>query len=308
MLSDEEKKLIGGSDAAAIAGVHPNKGPHAVWRRIVEGYDEPTGKAARRGTLMEPVIRAMAAEDFGLRFLGPRKLRDPKRPYVRASLDDVHQVELGDEEVAEFKSVGQFAASEYGEGDEDFPMHHHCQVQFYMAKSGLLRARLIALIGTDDLRQYRVSADAEIQGMLMEAVDRFYVDHIKTQRPPPPDASHSCAEWLVSKYPDHQGETMVKADMDAEVWAAALRKARVSLDEASRIEAEARNHLMAAIGSAPGIEGKGWRISYRQSKGRPSLDLEALHAEAKVPQDLIEKHTRRTPYRVFKPTFSKEQP
>lgn len=298
-LTPEELKLIGGSDAAAIVGVSPYASAHDVYARIVEGAVTEETRPMRRGTLLEPVIRSMAAEELGMKFLGPRKLRF--KGWGRASLDDVALVD-GAEEVAEFKSVGPFADGEYGEpGTDAIPPQHVCQVQVYMAATGMPRANLVALFGTDDLRQYVVPADAELQGMLFEAMERFWVDNVLTRTPPLVDGSSSCAEALARRFPKVTAP-LLPADKDAETWAQILREARAAKDAAESAEKNARNHLLERIGDAEGIEGAGWRITYKETKGKPSVDWQALCFEAKVPPELVKKFTKRTPYRVFRPS------
>lgn len=295
MLSDEEKRLIGGSDAAAIAGVHPNKTAISVWRRIVEGVEEPSTPAMRRGNLMEPVIRAMAAEDYGLKLLGPRKLRDPKRSYVRISLDDVNQAEDG-EEVTEFKSVSPWAADDYGMGEDECPQHHICQVQRYTHKAKMKRARLFALIGVDDLRHYVIHADIEIQEMLEDAVDRFYVDYVKPQRPPPPDHSEGYAEYLAAKFPQDDGN-MLAPSAKFSALSADLRSLKADRKKLEEKEALIRNQLLAELGEASGVEGL---FTYKWTRGRSVVDWDAIAAELKISPALIEKYSRRSPFRVLR--------
>lgn len=300
-LTPDELKLIGGSDASALVGMNPYKNPHDIFARIVEGREDPETKPMRRGTLMEPVIRALAAEELGLTFTGPRKLR--VGDWGRANLDDVIASD-GGEEVAEFKSVGPFADGEYGETmTDEIPRHHLCQVQFYMAATGLPRARLVALIGVDDLRQYIIRADTDLQGVLIEECERFWKDNILPGKPPPIDASGSCARWLEERYP-RAGGLFVPGDDEAAVIASRLRLAREQKAAAEAIEDECRNLLIARIGDAAGISGRGWQVAYGNVKGRLSTDWKAVAAEAGVPNELIQKHTRAgAGYRAFKPTF-----
>lgn len=300
-LSEEELKLIGGSDASAIAGLNPYRSPHDVFARVVGGRVEPETKPMRRGNLMEPVIRSMAEDEYGMKFLGPRKLR--LRGFMRASLDDVLSVD-GGEEVAEFKSVNPFAAAQYGEeGTDEVPRHHICQVQFYMGATGLPRAHLVALIGVDDLRHYVIRADADLQGMLFEEVERFHRDHVLTGKPPPVDSSPACAQWLAERFPKNDGG-MVKADLRATLIASRLQHARHSKAEAEAIEREARNQLVELIGEADGIEGDGWRITHKFTKGKTKTDWEALARELGATDAFIQRHTVIAPgFRTFRPTF-----
>lgn len=305
MLSAEELKMIGGSDLGAIVGVDSYRTPLDVYLRIVEGVEQPDNKLFRRGNLMESVIRTMAAEDFNLTLLGPRKLKDSKRPYIRANLDDVNKGNDG-EEVVEFKSVSFHAANKYGDGDDEVPESHILQCQLYMHENKSPRARLYALIGLDDLRQYVLTADVEIQSMVLEAVDRFWVDHVLKKVPPPVDGSKACAEWLAKRYPKNNGD-FVKAGPEGEKWARVLRAARHAKEEAERQEQEAKNHLISAIADADGIEGEDFRITFKLVKGRAKTDFEAVCKEAHVPDELIRRHTAiGSGYRRFVPKFHGE--
>lgn len=304
MLAGEELLLPGGSDAAAIAGVHPNKSPLDVYRRVVLGEDSADSAILRRGRLMEPVIREMAREDYGLRLLGPEKLRlRLGRIDARANLDDRHQGGEG-EEVVEFKSVSPFAADGYGEpGTDAVPTAHLCQVQWYLAAKRAPRARLYALIGLDDLREYRIAADLEVQSMLLESVERFWVDHVLPKRPPPIDGSTSCAEWLSERYPEAKGE-LFQATPEVESWVKEYRAATAQAEAAQERRDLAKNRLKEFIGEARGVVGAGWKINWSNVKGRETTDWAAVAAEAGVSAELIRKHTsRKAGYRAFKASF-----
>jgi predicted phage-related endonuclease len=304
-LTDEEMKQLGGSDLSALVGLNPYRSPFDVYRRVVDGVETPDSKPMRRGRLMEPVIRTLAAEDLGLKLLGPRKVKDAQRPWLRLSLDDVHQADS--EEPVEMKSVAFHAAGEYGEGADEVPVQHICQAQAYMHGLRAPRARLVALIGLDDLREYTLRADLDFQSMLLEAAERFWVNHVVPQRPPPVDASPACGEWLAARYPRNSG-AMLPAPPAAETLARQLRMAREDKADAEEREKAARNQLVALIGDADGLEGQGWRVTHTLVKGRTATDWEAVCAEARVPQALIQKHTRvGAGYRRFLPTFPKEK-
>lgn len=300
-LTKEELQLIGGSDASAVVGMNPYKTRVDLFARIVEGREDPTTEAMWRGTLLEPVIRAMAERKLGMVFRGPRKYRIAD--WGRASLDDVLEAADGTEEVAEFKSVNGFAAAQYGEeGTDEVPREHLCQTQMYMGVSGMKRAHLVALIGTDDLRHYVIESDTELQAMLFEACERFHQEHVLTGVPPEVDGSDSCARWLEERYPRSNG-ALLPATPEAIEWAKKLRIAREARKAAELVEKEARNHLVALIGEADGMEGPDFKLSYRLSKGKPTVDWKAVAFEAGIPPERIAAHTTHKPFRVFKPTF-----
>jgi putative phage-type endonuclease len=302
----EDKALIGGSDLSALVGLNPYRSSWDVYRRVVEGVDTPDTKVMRRGRLMEPVIRTLLAEDYQLNLLGSRRVKDEKRPWLRLSLDDVHLD--GVELPVECKSVSFFAASQYGEeGTDQVPEEHVCQVQAYMHGLRAPRGLLGALIGLDDLRLFELKADEELQAALLAAGDRFWVDHVLKKVPPAIDASPACSEWLASRFPKNNG-AMLEATPEARHVAERLRVARFQKQVAEEREKEARNRLVALIGGADGMDGPGFKVTYRAVKGRTATDWEAVAQEAKVPESLIQKHTKPgAGYRLFLPTFT-EQP
>jgi predicted phage-related endonuclease len=308
-LTPEELGMLGGSDLSALLGLNPYRSAFDIYRRVVEGVETPDGPLLRRGRLMEPVIRCLATEDLGLKLLGPRKVKDEARPWLRLSLDDVALAAGGVEQPVEFKSVAFHAASEYGEsGTDEVPLPHLLQCQAYIHGLRAPSARLVALIGLDDLREYILRADLELQSMLLEAAERFWVDHVLPKRPPPLDGTEACSTWLAGRFPRNTGTT-VPARPEDEHWAHQLAVARVAKDAAEEMERQARNQLVAAIGDADGMASpNGWRISHKLVKGRAKTDWEAVAREANVPPSLIERHTTiGAGYRRFLPAFPKEK-
>lgn len=303
-LTAEELKMIGGSDAAALAGVHPYKRPIDVWRRIVEGYDTPDNAAMKRGRRLEPIIREMFAEETGLTLLGPRTFRSPKFDWLRASLDDVAKVD-GEEQVVEFKSVNARAAQRYGDGPDDLPEEHICQVQFYLGVSGWHLAHLAALIGGDELKHYRLLADKELQSVLFDACSRFWKDYVLTKRPPPVDGSESYGEWIAKHFAQERAP-IVTADERVEQLMVAYRQACNDFDATEDRRRALRQQLEVIIGDAAGVEGNCGKISWRRSKDGTRVDWQGVAANLNPPETLVQKFTVAKPGpRVFKSTWKK---
>jgi putative phage-type endonuclease len=299
-MSSEFRAGIGGTDIPAIVGIDKYRGPLDVYARIVEGKETEDKEAFLRGRLMEPVIRELYQYRTGAALKGPRKIRDG---WVRANLDDV-AIRDGVERVAEFKSANIRVAHEWGDGDDDVPPSYLLQCQWYMHWARIPFCDLAVFLGGADLHVYELRADLDLQSMLIEAAERFWRDHVETKTPPPVDGSWSSSEWLRARFPVERGPVMVADTQDEEI-ARRLFAAREAKAAAEREEYAARNALIMRIGDAAGIEGQGWRVSYKQTKGKPSTDWEAVCAEAGVPKELIEKHTKRSPFRMFRPTETK---
>lgn len=301
-LTKEELQLIGGSDAAAIAGESPWKKPIDVWRRIVEGFETPDNPAMRRGRMLEPIIRQMFAEETGMTLLGPRSLRSEKHDWLRASLDDVASVS-GEQQVVEFKSVNARQAQRYGEGPDDLPEEHICQVQFYLAVTGWDLAHLAALVGVDELRHYRLIADHDLQRVLFEACERFWVDYVKTKRPPPVDGSNSYSEWIDSHFSDRRPQ-FISANADAERLMVEYYNACQAFDETDERKRLLRQQLELIIGDAAGLEGQMGRITFKRSKDSAKIDWAGLASNLNIPDELKQKYTIVKPGpRVFRPTW-----
>lgn len=303
-ITPEELRLIGGSDVSALVGLNPHKGPFDLYSRIVDGVVDPESKAMRRGTLMEPVIRAMVAEDFEVKLLGPEKHR--LDDWGRANLDDVIAGE-SDFEVAEFKSVSPFAAQDYGEsGTDEVPEYHLVQVQMYLWVKRVSRAQLFALLGLDDLRRYFIVGDSELQEALIDSCRRFWRDHIVPKKPPPIDATQACSDWLARRFPVPTREERLAADMEADLIASRLKVADQQIKAAEAIKRECRNLLAARIGEAPGMNGNGWGAAYFTKKGSTKTDWEAVAKLANAPAAFVELHTViGKPTRELRVTFKK---
>src|SRR6185295_2825821 len=125
---------------------------------------------------------------------------------------------------------------------DEVPMQHIAQCQAYLHGLRAPRARLVALIGLDDLREYVLRADLEFQSMLLEAAERFWVDNVVPRRPPPVDGTESCSAWLAERFPRNTGSVRTASPQD-EVWMARLHFARMEKEAAEEKEREARNQL-----------------------------------------------------------------
>ena len=266
-LSPEESRLLGGSDLAALVGLSPWGTPLTVYARIVAGkVEREQTPAQRRGTLLEPVVRAMYAEDTGAEILGSVKLRHPRYEFGRASLDDVVRHRGGGRRVLEIKTDGRDRAHVWGEpGTDEVPDYYAVQVAYYLGvglETGAIEedtADVAALLlGVDDSpRIYRVQHQPEVYAWLLEAAERFWVDHVVPKRPPPPTAPAREAEAVRRLF---QREREPLADFSAlppEDRAAVLAwaEARARASEANAAKDDAELRLKLALGWRAGVEG-----------------------------------------------------
>lgn len=283
-LSEDDKRRIGGSDVAAIVGVSPHAGPLSVYMRIVEGVEREDTPALSRGRRLEPVVLDWYAETTGRELVRAPALC-PKRQHHRASLDGISRERRGNLwRVVEAKTAGARDADRWGDdGTDSIPAEYLCQTQYYMGVGHDLGSAeddvcdVPALIA-GDFRLYRVAYDEETYDLLVEAVDRFWVDHVLPKRPPEPTALPNDAEAIRRRFRRHEGEQPLD-------FAALPPEAKVTLEEYLRAyaeEAAAAERLVLwesrakmVVGGAPGVAGLPadlgmHRIDWRAQKGKPA--------------------------------------
>lgn len=297
-------RRIGGTDISRIIGASPYGGPIDAWRRIVEGYSPPENDAMRRGLRLEPVVRQLYLDETGARLREhPGVVLSPQHAFMAASVDDM-AVRDGSEVVCEYKTAGIRAARDWGTQGDEVPLAYLTQVAWYLAATDLHAADLAVLIGVDDFRVFRIIRDMELESMLVERAESFWVDYCLSGKPPPPDASDSYMEWLQRRYPESRGLT-VEATPEIDAIAKLLKAAREEQDEAEARVKEYRNNIIAFMGDADVITGPFGRISYKSTKSSAKTDWEALARELNPPVELVQKHTAIKPGgRRFLPTFT----
>lgn len=328
-LSPEDAKRVGGSDVAALVGLSPWATPLSVYARIVSGDMGGDSPALRRGRLFEDAVRKMYSEDHGVEMLGPASLKHPKYANVRASLDDVGRRQGKGRHAVEIKTVWRDAASKWGEaGTDEIPDYYACQTAFYLGvglETGALEedtADVAAyLMGVEESpRVYRVRYDADVYAWLMDAVQRFWRDHVEPRRPPPVTAPKVDVEAARRLYPREREELVSFASLPPDERAAVLRYAEVRRQhEAAKSameEAEAR--LKLALGWRLGVDGlpadTGLRkVTWKaQKQGAVSWAqaFKALAQESGATPEVVEsvtsKHRGEAP-RVLRVTETKEE-
>lgn len=189
----DRSTYVGSSDVAAILGISKWMTPLDAYRskvqpETIEISDEKR-KIFRRGHLLEPVIRTMAAEDYDLKVCGiNRRYIDPEYPWMRAEIDfETIDPVNGEIVFNDCKSVHPMAADKWGEMmTDEIPIEYHAQFQYGMMITGAQRCDVWALFGSDDIVPYVVYRDDDAIAGMRQKVLAFWHDHVLAKRPPPP--------------------------------------------------------------------------------------------------------------------------
>lgn len=285
MLTQEQKKLrlgrIGSSQIAATAGVPSFSSPITVFREATDAeFERSPDEMMEIGTLLEPVVLELYRRRTGRSALAGKLVLNESEgvlvskrwPFAVASPDGFSRVSTAAEfdRVVEAKTCLGFRAEEWGEaGTDQVPAAYLCQTQWQMglareAGFPITSADVPVLIGGFDFRVYSVQFDQGLFDGLLAAAEKFWRDHIATKTPPPPDATPAYEQFLRFTHPAERAP-LRKVGADDEHARAAMELCRA---QAAKKKAEAevqahRNRLMALVGDAEGIEGPGFRVTWK---------------------------------------------
>jgi putative phage-type endonuclease len=191
---------IGGSEAAAAAGVDPHRSRVALWLEKTGRAERPETEAMRWGTLLEPVImrelfeRGWQVDPYADARGEPR---DAERPWLSGHPDAVCS-QMGDAAftLLEIKTVGQWAKREW---NGEPPATYVAQVQHYLHLTGLDRALLAVLVGGQKLELTTIDRNQRAIDLLLLLEEQFY-GFLQRDELPPPDGSDSArfARWVAA--------------------------------------------------------------------------------------------------------------
>lgn len=206
---DIRRKGIGGSDAAAICGVNPWRGPLSVYlSKIGEAPDAGANEAMEWGTELEDTI----AKVFSRRTQQKVKrcnmiLQHNDYDFMLANVD---RFTLDDEEgewgVLEVKNVGEYRREDWADGA--VPEYYEIQGQHYMAVTGANYVWFAPLIGGNKMQPVKVMRNERAITSLIK-IERDFWHLVETRTPPPIDDSVEATKVLKALYPRSEKTSVV---------------------------------------------------------------------------------------------------
>lgn len=243
---------IGGSDAAAVAGISPWTTPYELWLdktgAIAIKADDEVPEFMRWGNRLEQAIADEYSERTGRKVRRMPELRRSKvHPFMLANID--RKIE-GENRLLEIKKVGEFSFrdGDWGEaGTNEVPDHYALQVQHYMAVTGYDMADLAVLVGGNRMLVYEIPRDDEIIEDLISLEADFWAA-VEARKAPAIDYSHPSIPALMKRR--YAGTDGVIIDLPGEAleWHTERDrlKAEIKALEAKSAEFDAR--LREAVG------------------------------------------------------------
>jgi putative phage-type endonuclease len=240
------KKGIGGSDAAAIAGLNKWKSPVAV-------YLDKTGQAPDQdqsdestywGTVMEDIVAQEFAKRSGLKVRRRNAiLKHPEYPFMLANVD---RLIVGKQEGLECKTASEYLKDEW-KGNE-IPASYLIQCQHYMAVTGYQAWWIAVLIGGNKFVYKRIERDDELIQYLIDIEKNFWENHVLANVPPMFDGSDASSELLKVMYPEAVPETEIELPDNANKIIEALDQVNAELKDLEIRKKEYENQIKAMMG------------------------------------------------------------
>ena len=284
----ERRTGIGGSDIAAICGMDPDRSAHRVWlEKMGRAPEVKESGPILRGRAMEPLIVQMWAEETGRQILTTdvkkNTWRHPEKNHFIAHVDATavdfeHGEKWPSVGYAEGKSLGlsTFAKTKR----EGLAAKYYLQGQWYF---GVLPANVATFGGYAvhnaelwQLLHFDIPRDPEIIGQIQQQAEKFWVDHVLKEVPPPLETEPAIE--AVPELEAAERKLIVKRE-DPE-WLEAVAsfwEARGIKKEAEAYEEQTRATLKALAGNQQIIEGGGYRVYYKPQAAGAVFDA-ALYA------------------------------
>lgn len=283
---------IGGSDAGAIMGLNEYSSPLVVYmQKKGEGVFEGNN-STKWGHLLEDPVRQETEKELGVHIEEvPGMFRSSIYSYMNANLDGLilteNPVTIGNDTVDglgghEIKT----SAKGDGFGEDEIPDSYYCQVQHYMAVTGLPWFILtVFILSKKEGRHYIVKANPDFQEKLIAAECDFWENYVMTNTIPAPSGTESETEILKSL---PMAETV---ELPEELSYSLGRRSEIK-DQIKLLEAEEKQisnnvllELYKASNVAEGEEPKekivatcgSYKISLSMTK-RKTVDTDALKA------------------------------
>lgn len=303
----ERQTGIGGSDAAAVLGVHPFMTRLQLYEsKVMPVVDEPPTPPQLRGIVLEPIAATLYEERSGRAVRELDQQRHPEHDHMIANVD--REILLSDDITSlgtlEIKCPGLKVMSKVkARGLSDYMT---IQLMHYLAVRGhewgsfcLFNAENMDLIWFD------LEADSQLIGMLIEQEAEFWADHVVAKVPPA-----EIDEDLAFEIPEVEGELTI---VDGSEWfeaAAELQEAKALAATATELVNMAKERLqdMMTVEGLDAIEVDGQaRIYWRPGNPRTLWKGTAQAAAEAEGFDLDKYIKTGKASRSFRPYFLKRE-
>ena len=238
---------IGGSDVAPLLGISKWKSPLELWLEKTGRNEDlvQENEAMTWGHIMEPVLRNHFADVTGKAVVEVNAiLQHPNYPFMLANVDGVTVDDNGNPAILEIKTASEYKRAEWESGA---PIYYQTQIQHYLLVTGLEKAYCAVLIGGNTFRIHTVSADKDVQRMLIALESEFWDKVVRDVRPDV-DGSDAATDFLNKMYRGGNKEVITLPDTALDLIEQ-YHAASEDEDAAKTRKQEAANRLKELLGN-----------------------------------------------------------
>lgn len=286
------QKTIGGSDAAAIAGLSEYSSPYSVWaQKMGKLPPVPDNEAMRQGRDLEEYVARRWTEATGKKVRRRNAiLYNPQYPFAHANIDFWV---VGENAGLECKTTSILNLKRFKNGD--FPPNYYCQCMHYMAVTGAERWYLAVLVLNQGFYEYTIERDEDEIAELMRLETEF-AELMEKGTPPSVDGSKATTETLLTLYPEGIAGTSVDLFGRDEIMREYIECQNGIKSLEKRLEA-IKQTLMQDLGESEAGQSDQFRISWKQQT-RNSFDVKAFTTDN--PEIDLSDYYKASTYRTFR--------
>ncbi|WP_445429246.1 YqaJ viral recombinase family nuclease [Bacillus atrophaeus] len=283
---------IGGSDAAAIAGLSKWKTPMSVYLDKLgqTPHEHETSEAAYWGHIHEETVAREFSKRTGKKVRRRKAiLQHPDYPFMLANVD---RLIVGERAGLECKTASEYLKDDWG--GEEVPDAYLVQCQHYMAVTGLKAWWIAVLIGGNKFVYKKVERDEELIAYLIQIEEDFWKNHVENEIPPMFDGSEASAELLTHMYPvgfEDEKDLPLAANKLIEEY----KSAKAAEKEVKERLKEAENQLKGMLGEYETGNTEKARVTWKTVNAN-RFDSKAFATEH---PDLFEKFNKVSTHRRF---------
>lgn len=249
--TERHKLGIGGSEAAAIAGLNPYSSAFTVyWDKLGKSEPIEISEAMRQGSDLEEYVAKRFCEATGKKV---RKceymLQSAEYPFMIA---DVDRFVVGENAILECKTSLNRSGYSY-EGANNIPAYQLVQCLHYMSVVGAEKAYLATLVFGKDFNIVEINAVdyKDDIASLIQIEKRFWEENVLKEVPPQPDGSERSTEIISEQFPSANEELPPVDLMGYSPQLHRLSELKKQIAELTDEKTEIENTLKTALGEAP---------------------------------------------------------
>lgn len=292
---EARKGGIGGSDAAAIAGVSKYASPLTVYMEKRGIYKRPQSnalaEAANWGNIMEPILRnefkkrineERAAQGLPALWVQQRNaiFAHDEFEFMRTNLDGQifgHELGAG---ILEIKTASEYLKDDW-EGD-DVPNQYYLQVQHNIKVMEAQYAYLVVLIGGNKYKHYFIPRDETTINSLVAIEHNFWHNHLQAAIPPVATGNDSETEMMRIMYPKSYDEPVIELPIEFVFIAEQHELFKEQEKEIKEKIKEARNKITFELKEQANAWAGPHQVSFKANKnGVKSLKIKLNKRETK---------------------------